>query len=114
MQNSVEKFQYLLLRDGTALESSCTAWGISDRLVLPGESMTRNFGESPNVVVESRLSSILEDNPPQKYYLSPKACMGLLTRATRGGKELPAPLLEALKNQLELGNPYASETGSHT
>lgn len=77
--------------------------------VLLGEYMTHNTGESPNVVVESRLSSILEECPPQKYYLSPKACNGILTRATRRGKELPKPLMEALKNQITSGTQEGME-----
>ena len=32
--------------------------------VLPGAFTTLNFGEFPSVVVESRLSQILEDSPP--------------------------------------------------
>lgn len=61
-----------------------------------GDYMTRNFGVSPSVVKESRLSQILEDCPPTKYYLSKKACLGILTRAARRGKELPPELKAAL------------------
>ena len=60
------------------------------------EHWTHNFGESPNVAVESTLSQILEDNVPEKYYLSAKACEGILRRAERRGKELPPMLREAL------------------
>lgn len=63
---------------------------------LRGEYMMRNFSECPSVVVESRLSQILEECPPQKYYLSPKACQGILTRANRRGKKLPQELETAL------------------
>ena len=58
--------------------------------------MTRSFGECPSVARESRLSQILEDSPPQKYYLSAKACLGILRRAERRGKELPPELKAAL------------------
>ena len=68
---------------------------------LLGDYMTRNFGVSPSVVKESRLSQILEDCPQEKYYLSPKACKGILTRAERRGKELPPELKAALIAQLE-------------
>lgn len=85
---------------GQSLGSSTMIW--EDGALL-GEYMTHNIGESPNVAVESRLSAILEECPHQKYYLSSKACQGILTRATRRGKELPKPLLEALKNQIESG-----------
>jgi hypothetical protein len=59
-----------------------------------------NTGESPNVVVESTLSSILEANVPEKYHLSVTACEGILRRAERRGKQLPAMLKEALKQQI--------------
>ena len=36
---------------------------------------------------------------PQKYYLSARACMGILSRAERRGKELPEILKTALVNQ---------------
>lgn len=64
-----------------------------------GDSLTLNIGESPSVVVESSLSQILEDNAPEKYYLSSKACVGILHRAERRGKDLPPRLKSALENQ---------------
>ena len=57
-----------------------------------GECMTRNTGECPNVAVESRLSQILEATPQEKYSLTAKACLGILRRAERRGKELQEPL----------------------
>lgn len=51
-----------------------------------GDSSMLNTGEFPNVENVSRLSQILEDNVPQKYYLSARACQGILTRASRRGK----------------------------
>jgi hypothetical protein len=62
----------------------------------------RNSGESPSVAVESRLSQILEDTPHPRYYLSAKACQGILRRAERRGKELPPMLKEALERQSRL------------
>ena len=61
-----------------------------------GDSLTLNIGESPNVENVSLLSWILEDNVPQKYYLSARACQGILTRASRRGKPLPDILRQAL------------------
>ena len=61
-----------------------------------GEYSTHSFGECPSVGVESRLSQILEEAPPQKYSLSAKACRGILRRAERRGKPLPPALEEAL------------------
>ena len=64
--------------------------------------MTLNFGESPSAVRESTLSQILEANAPEKYYLSAKACAGILRRAERRGKELPQMLKEALEEVIAL------------
>ena len=66
-----------------------------------GVFSTRNFGESPNVAVESRLSQILEENPHPKYCLTQVACKGILRRAERRGKELPEALKEALERQAQ-------------
>ena len=60
-----------------------------------------NFGESPSAVVESHLSWILEDNVPEKYYLSARACQGILNRASRRGKALPEILHAALLDMIE-------------
>ena len=64
--------------------------------------LTLNTGECPCVAVESTLSSILEENAPEKYYLSAKACAGILRRAERRGKELPTMLREALEEVVML------------
>lgn len=61
--------------------------------------MTRNTGESPNAVVASRLSQILEEAPQEKYFLTERACQGILNRAERRGKELPPELKAALEIQ---------------
>ena len=71
---------------------------------LPTEFSTASFGECPSVVVESRLSQILEDTPPLKYFLSAKACAGILRRAKRRGKELPPELKLALEMQSQSEN----------
>ncbi len=57
-----------------------------------------NVSEEPNLLVYTKLSQILEENPDSKYNLTPKACAGILRRAERRGKKLP----EALKTVLEL------------
>ena len=44
------------------------------------------------------LSKVLESGPVhQKYFLSEKACSGILRRAERRGKALPEPLRQALQ-----------------
>ena len=90
-------FLYLDLRGNGQRQEPLTVMG---GLSL-GELMMLNTGESPNAAVESRLSQILEDNPQEKYYLSAKACMGILRRAERRGKDLPETLKAVLLMQSE-------------
>lgn len=71
--------------------------------LLRTELSTRNIGESPNVVVASTLSQILLGDVPQEFYLSVKACEGILRRADRRGKDIPEELKKALKQQIERG-----------
>lgn len=71
-----------------------------------GDSSMLNIGESPNVENVLRLSQILEGNVPQKYYLSARACQGILTRASRRGKPLPDILRQALMDVIGGANPY--------
>ena len=58
--------------------------------------LTLNMSERPRTANPSRLSDILEMSPDEKYKLSAKACQGILNRAERRGKELPAELKAAL------------------
>jgi hypothetical protein len=43
----------------------------------------------------------LEARAHEKYYLSAKACEGILRRAERRGKQLPPMLKEALEQRIE-------------
>ena len=64
--------------------------------------LTLNIGEKPRHKNQQKLSEILDENPNEKYSLSPKACLGILKRAQKRGKELPVPLREALESQARL------------
>ena len=90
---------------------------------LLGEYTTPSFGERPSTLMDecsfpalpsgvavSRLSQILEACPPQKYSLSARACLGILTRAEKRGKKLPAVLEAALREQAGL-TPLVSKNG---
>lgn len=83
-----------------------------------GELTTLNAGEKPSetavqemlsvwgphsVAEESRLSQILEANPLPKYNLTAKACLGILRRAERRGKDLPEYLKAVLLMQSASG-----------
>lgn len=100
-----QTFQFLDLRvwgaDGAKPEQSPETDGL-----WHGDSSMLNTGESPNAERESRLSWILEDNVPQKYYLSKRACQGILTRASRRGKPLPDILKQALLDVIGGGESY--------
>lgn len=66
-----------------------------------------NTGESPSEERESSLLQILEENPQEKYYLSEKACLGILRRAEKRGKKLPEKLKAALEYQAKWGGGYS-------
>lgn len=70
--------------------------------VLRTELLTHNIGESPSEDAGSFLSQILQEGVPEKYYLSPKACQGILRRASARGKELPEVLRLALVRQASM------------
>ena len=64
----------------------------------PIGSWTLSFSESPRDVAECLLSDVLETSDvPDRFYLSPKACAGILRRAQRRGKTLPQQLRDALE-----------------
>lgn len=69
-----------------------------------GEYTTSSFGVAPSEERESRLSEILEDNPPRKYCLSKRSCLGILRRAEERGKELPELLRKTLIRQSHSSN----------
>ena len=78
-------------------------------ILLPGASSTpRRVGASHKDGNVYLLSSILQDNAPDRYSLSPKACRGILRRAAKRGKELPQVLREALERQAAQGEAPAA------
>ena len=65
-----------------------------------GASLTPSGSAWPSAadVCLCTLSEVLEDGPlPTRYYLSAKACQGILRRAAKRGKALPAHLQVALR-----------------
>ena len=75
-----------------------------------GDASTLNTGVSPREEKESSLSQILQDDPPDKYYLTRKACLGILRRAFERGKELPRKLNRALEIQSGVAPPDGRST----
>ena len=64
-----------------------------------GEFSMPSTGESPREGGASTLSSILMEGVPERYFLSPRACRGILRRAAERGKKLPELLETALMEQ---------------
>ena len=89
-------------KDGTLVPSS-ERWANSG-MGGPTEYWTLSISEHaafpepfPSGDAVCSLSDILETGDlPQRYYLSPRACEGILRRAGNRGKVLPTMLLEAL------------------
>ena len=67
-----------------------------------GAPWTRNTGACPSAERASSLWQILEGRPPPKYFLSQRACRGILLRAEKRGKPLPSKLEWALQVQAGL------------
>ena len=79
----------------------------------PLGSWTLGFSESPRDGVECLLSDVLEaSDVPDRFYLSPKACSGILRRAAKRGKTLPAMLAMALRDQVQQ-SPSTARTPDH-
>ena len=91
--------QYLNLRRESGAKP-VTSWETVTAWL--GAPTMLNIGEFPSVARESTLSQILQANVPEKYYLSAKACAGILHRAEKRGKELPVMLKEALEEVVAL------------
>lgn len=72
---------------------------VADDFSLAWRVFDAQYWGVPNVENVSTLSQILQAGAPEKYYLSPKACLGILRRASVRGKELPELLRKALERQ---------------
>ncbi len=94
-----QSFMLLNLREGAG-NILGPYWEIDPQWL--GCGGTLNTSECPKDAVESSLSAILQEDVPSKYYLTRKACLGILRRAAERGKDLPAQLGLALKAQAGL------------
>lgn len=67
----------------------------------PTGCLTLNSSESPSNAVVSTLSEIVEPEPVQpEFYLSQKACQGILNRAQRNAINLPERLRAACMQKI--------------
>ena len=84
------------LTEEKRLEPSSEGWGNSG-MGGPTESWTLSISDWPNDASVCSLSQVLEaGNVPRRFYLTPRACAGILRRAEKRGKALPVSLLQAL------------------
>lgn len=100
-KSAKETIAFLDLRKPTESNaglSPAVSW--ETRVLSHGEDLTLSIGESPRDASECSLSSILEDNVPLKYYLSERACLGILRRSEEKGKPLDDLLKKALLNTI--------------
>lgn len=69
---------------------------------LNGECWMLKSSAFPNNGEESfsSLASILEPNPDPRYFLSPKACQGMINRTQKQESPFPPKMLEAMENIL--------------
>ena len=81
----------------TILTPSLVAFGNSG-MVAPGESLTLSSSEFRSGAVASSLSDILETGVlPRRFFLTALACLGILRRAAKRGKDLLPRLARALR-----------------
>ena len=92
--------QRFLFLDLTANGVMRGMWKEMDGASL-GVSETQLQKECHREEEDSFLWRILEEDAPEKYYLSATACLGILRRCGRRGKELPSLLRNALLKQAD-------------
>ena len=117
LSRTLPMFLYLTRGSGASRDASWVTEKTDALFPSLGEFTMDSFGEQPKSLMDeccqeglhkdvsvSHLSQILEDSALPKYYLSVKACRGILNRAEKRGKELPKILKEALENQIARGD----------
>ena len=82
--------------------SSFGGWSNSG-MASPGGYLTLSISEWPSAAAVCSLSEVLETDVAPKYFLSPKACRGILRRAELRGRPLPAHLRQVLTQVASLG-----------
>jgi hypothetical protein len=87
---------YSLLPTEKILPPSFSGWR-SAGMAWGGESLTLKASDLPSDASVCLLSEVLEHHVDARYYLSPKACNGILNRAKKRGKTVPEALRQALE-----------------
>ena len=79
-------------------------------MAFRGELWTLDTSESPSDAVECSLSQVLNPTAPARFSLSARAASGILRRANRRGKVLPAALQTALESLAQSPDDSAKES----
>lgn len=87
---------------GTAWDTGCSTLATSECRSADGECSSS----------ASRLADVLEPSAPQRFYLSARAVTGILRRASKRGRELPAELHSALTSLSARSMAPSDTTGS--
>jgi hypothetical protein len=73
-------------------------WATSGFTTSPGECWTADTSECPSEgAAFSSLPAVLVESSHNRFCLSPRAAAGIIRRATKRGRSIPAPLGEALQ-----------------
>ena len=82
----------------------------------PTGCLTFDTSERPSAGAASSLSDILEPHVQSKFFLSPRACRGILRRAKKRGKTLPTSLRRALlmRAREQAASPARTEPAADT
>ena len=82
--------------EGPTSLSSFAGWSNAG-MASPGGFLTLSISEWPSAAAVCSLSQVLVTDAPPKYFLSAKACLGILRRAEKRSKELPEVLERSLR-----------------
>lgn len=90
-------------------------WFLGPRDVPRGVFSTLNTSDWPNDARVCSLSQVLAAGPiPPRFFLSARACAGILRRAAKRGKTLPATLHAALAQVAAMATDGGAETEDET
>jgi hypothetical protein len=81
---------------------------------LRGAVLTVNISPFLSDATVCSLSEILIGDAPPKYFLSPRACAGILRRAAKRGRSLPPSLQAALEAAAQMTTPPGADISSET
>ena len=102
----------LPVNQGDQISPPLSGRWLNSGIISPTELLMLNTSESRSDAADAYLSDILEiGDLPRRYFLSPKACAGILRRAERRGKELPPALKAAL---VQASNTSISKLSENT